>query len=92
MSDRWRWTEACDSQPCPGDCDFCSFDPEGDDKAPELEEWILKLSTPSNRGIVQPIFLAKDAPLEEVFVGLDAQLKVIKRFVEHNLDLCREKR
>lgn len=20
---KWRWTEACDAGPCPGDCDFC---------------------------------------------------------------------
>lgn len=19
----WRWTEECDSRPCPGDCDLC---------------------------------------------------------------------
>ena len=24
----WRWTEECDSRPCPGDCDYCE---EGDD-------------------------------------------------------------
>ena len=23
---KWRWTKACDSQPCVGDCDHCSFD------------------------------------------------------------------
>lgn len=22
----WRWTKACDTQPCVGDCDHCSFD------------------------------------------------------------------
>lgn len=25
---KWRWTEACDGRPCPGDCDHCSFDPD----------------------------------------------------------------
>ena len=25
---KWRYTEACDGMPCPGDCDHCSFDPE----------------------------------------------------------------
>lgn len=25
---KWRWTEECDSRPCPGDCDYCE---EGDD-------------------------------------------------------------
>ena len=25
---RWRYTEACDSQPCPGDCDECGYTPE----------------------------------------------------------------
>lgn len=24
----WRWTEACDHRPCPGDCDLCGYDPE----------------------------------------------------------------
>lgn len=24
----WRWTEACEGQPCPGDCDLCSFEAE----------------------------------------------------------------
>lgn len=25
---KWRWTEACDGIPCPGDCDLCDYDPE----------------------------------------------------------------
>jgi len=23
---KWRYTEECDGQPCPGDCDTCNFD------------------------------------------------------------------
>ena len=25
---KYRWTEACEGQPCPGDCDLCSKEPE----------------------------------------------------------------
>ena len=25
---KWRYTEACEGRPCPGDCDCCDFDPE----------------------------------------------------------------
>lgn len=31
----YRWTEACEGKPCPGDCDECGFETEGteaDDK------------------------------------------------------------
>ena len=28
--DKWRWTEACDAGPCPGDCDLCNRPEEGD--------------------------------------------------------------
>lgn len=24
--DKWRYTEACDGHPCPGDCDFCDYE------------------------------------------------------------------
>ena len=24
----WRYTEACEGRPCPGDCDCCDFDPD----------------------------------------------------------------
>lgn len=23
---KWRWTEACDGLPCPGDCDLCGYE------------------------------------------------------------------
>ena len=29
---KWRWTPACDHEACPGDCDFCGFDPEEDEE------------------------------------------------------------
>lgn len=25
---KWRYTEACEGRPCPGDCDCCDFDPD----------------------------------------------------------------
>lgn len=25
---KWRWTEECDSRPCPGDCDLCDYEDE----------------------------------------------------------------
>lgn len=25
---KWRYTEACDFHPCPGDCDFCDYNLE----------------------------------------------------------------
>lgn len=25
---KWRYTEACDCYPCPGDCDFCDYNLE----------------------------------------------------------------
>ena len=25
---KWRYIEACDGRPCPGDCDLCDYDPE----------------------------------------------------------------
>lgn len=28
----WRWTEACDGQPCPGDCDNCDYEPEEEEE------------------------------------------------------------
>lgn len=28
----WRWTEACDGQPCPGDCDHCDIEEEEEDE------------------------------------------------------------
>jgi len=28
----YRWTEACDGQPCPGDCDVCDKNMEDDDE------------------------------------------------------------
>lgn len=27
----WRWTEACDNRPCPGDCDLCGYEDEEDE-------------------------------------------------------------
>lgn len=24
----WNWTPACDSRPCPGDCDLCDYEDE----------------------------------------------------------------
>lgn len=24
---KWRYTEECNGRPCPGDCDYCSFEP-----------------------------------------------------------------
>lgn len=24
----WRYTEQCEGRPCPGDCDYCDFDPD----------------------------------------------------------------
>ena len=28
----WRWTEACEGQPCPGDCNLCFWEPEMDEE------------------------------------------------------------
>lgn len=43
----WRWTEECDYRPCPGECDFCSFEPEEDEeeekKEPTKEELLQKI-------------------------------------------------
>jgi len=25
---KWRWTEKCDTHPCPGDCDLCDENTE----------------------------------------------------------------
>lgn len=30
-TDKWKWTEICDTRPCPGDCDLCDYDDEEDD-------------------------------------------------------------
>ena len=27
----WRWTENCEGQPCPGDCDLCSYEEDEDE-------------------------------------------------------------
>ena len=34
--DLYRWTEACDGQPCPGDCDLCTKNEEVDDEQTPL--------------------------------------------------------
>lgn len=34
----WRWTEACDGQPCPGDCDICDYDPEEEEDGGSEED------------------------------------------------------
>lgn len=26
----YRWTEACDGKPCPGDCDMCEVEEDGE--------------------------------------------------------------
>lgn len=26
--DKWAWTPICDTRPCPGDCDYCSYEDE----------------------------------------------------------------
>lgn len=39
--DKWRWTEECDYRPCPGDCDYCTYeedDPEEKKNEPEIVE------------------------------------------------------
>lgn len=28
----YRWTEACEGRPCPGDCDLCAWEPETDEE------------------------------------------------------------
>lgn len=28
---KWRWTEICDTRPCPGDCDLCDCEDEYED-------------------------------------------------------------
>ena len=28
---KWRYTEACEGRPCPGDCDNCSKEDEDED-------------------------------------------------------------
>lgn len=33
----WRWTEACDGKPCPGDCDLCDWNMEDEDEDDEQE-------------------------------------------------------
>ena len=32
----YRWTEKCDGRPCAGDCDFCDYFPDEDEK--EIKE------------------------------------------------------
>lgn len=29
---KWRWTEVCDGQACPGDCDECDFWPDEEEE------------------------------------------------------------
>ena len=33
---KWRWTEECDSRPCPGDCDLCEENNEDEDNTDNL--------------------------------------------------------
>ena len=35
---KWNWSEVCDSRPCPGDCDNCTYEDE-DEERPPLPEW-----------------------------------------------------
>lgn len=40
----WRWAEVCDHRACPGDCDFCDFDPEEEEEVrPHTKEELLEL-------------------------------------------------
>lgn len=47
---KWRWTEACDGRPCPGDCDLCRYFPEGeavDHVRENTERWVISIEAPS---------------------------------------------
>lgn len=47
---KWRWTEACDGRPCPGDCDLCGYFPEeevADHIRENTERWVLCIEAPS---------------------------------------------
>lgn len=40
----WKWAEPCDHRNCPGDCDFCDFDPEeAEEEEPMTKEKLLGL-------------------------------------------------
>lgn len=45
---KWRWTEECDTQPCPGDCDFCGFHPEEEFSPKEEAEHLILAIDPGN--------------------------------------------
>ena len=47
---KWRWTEACNGIPCPGDCDLCDFDPEDTDP-----EYDYTVTTNTDRIQAQPM-------------------------------------
>lgn len=44
---KWRWTQACDSVACVGDCDLCEYDGNfEDDQAPQTpREGVYKPDT-----------------------------------------------
>ena len=35
MSDRWRYTEACEGRLCVGDCDLCTVEAEEEEEEDE---------------------------------------------------------
>lgn len=37
-ADKWNWTPICDTRPCPGDCDLCSYEDDYEDEYTIYEE------------------------------------------------------
>lgn len=41
----WRWTEECDSRPCPGDCDLCEENNEDEDDLVDSDFYRVDIPT-----------------------------------------------